>query len=121
MLTNFGTGIGESQNIAATAAAPGATTAVAALAGLVVGGVYRVTGVVALTGTAETALINLRLRSNGAAVPGGGILPSLSGLVVPFSFDRVTVLTGGALDVATQAAATAGSVYTVQLLATRIE
>jgi hypothetical protein len=101
--------------VATSTAAPGATTAIATLAAPQPGS-YRVRGTIIITGTTETQLVNLRLRANAVVV--GTLLPTVTGLVVPFDFERVEV-TAGNLDLQTVAAATAGSVYTVLLNATK--
>jgi hypothetical protein len=104
----------------ASTAAPGAGAVVASIAAPPPG-VYKVKLLIVLTGTAETALANLRLRENGATV--ATALPSLSAAAGPviLEFDRVEVNEGGGnLDVIAIAAATAGSVYNVVLQATRV-
>jgi hypothetical protein len=101
--------------VATSTPAPGATTAIATITSPQPGS-YRINGVIVITGTAETQLVNLRLRANGVVV--GNLLPTVTGLVVPFEFERVD-LTAGNLDIQTVAAATAGSIYTVILTATK--
>ena len=103
-----------------SATAPGAGAAIATISAPPPG-VYKVRLTVVLTGTAETALRNLRLRENGATV--ADTLPSLSASAGPvcLEFDRVEVNEGGGnLDVIAIAAAAGGSIYNVALQATRI-
>jgi hypothetical protein len=105
---------------AGTATAPGAGAAIASIAAPPPG-VYKVCLTIVLSGTAETALTNLRLRENGNTV--ATALPSLSAAAGPvnLTFDRVEVNEGGGnLDVIAIAAATAGAIYTVVINATRI-
>lgn len=111
-------GIEDTKGITVTAAAPGATTTVTTLSGLTTLGVYRVRVVVALTGTAETAPVNLVFRQSAVQII---FLPTISGQIVTCEFPRVTLTTGTTMDARTIAAATAGSVYTVQICATRVE
>lgn len=99
---------------------PGAGAVLASIAAPPAG-VYRVQVTIVLSGTAETALANLRLRENGATV--ADALPSLSAAAGPLTltFDRVEVNEGGGnLDVIAIAAATAGAIYSVVLQATRV-
>lgn len=103
-----------------SATAPGAGAAIATITAPPAG-VYKVNVTIVLSGTAETALTNLRLRENAATI--ATALPSLSAAAGPVNlcFDRVEVNDGGGnLDVIAIAAATAGSVYSVVLQATRI-
>jgi NaMN:DMB phosphoribosyltransferase len=83
-------------------------------------GVYRVGVTIILTGTAETATRNLTVRENGSGVI--NLLPTLSGAgPLVFDFPQVEINPGGGnLDVIANAGATAGSVYSVILQATRI-
>lgn len=111
-------GTADSALAAGTAAAPGAGAAVASLAGLVVGGVYKVRASLTLTGTAETQLANGRIRQNGVTI---GAVPTLSGAgqhVV--ELPRVTVGANGTVDVTAIATATAGAIYTASIAATRV-
>ena len=102
---------------AASAAAPGAGVVVAAITAPPAG-IYDVEVHLALTGTAETALQNLRLRENATNLH---VLPSLSASVLRLRFARVEVNNGGGnLDVQAIAAATVGSIYNVVLVATRV-
>lgn len=107
-----------------SASAPGAGADVAQIAD-VPSGIYEVEVIIALTGTAETSLRNLRLREGGRTIADN--LPTLSGLGGPIhiKLPRVEVNPDAAddlvdLDVIAIAAATAGAVYNVVILATRI-
>ena len=103
---------------AASVTAPGAGAVVAAITAPPEG-VYQVVVNIFLTGTAETQLSNLRLRENGATV--FDALPSLSTMNVRLVFEQVEVNPGGGnLDIVAIAAATAGAIYNVVLIATRI-
>lgn len=108
-------GIADTLAAASTQAAPGATTVQAAISTPPVG-VYDVTVTISLTGTAETALTNLQLRQNAVVV---ATLPTISAQTITMRFPRVTVA-GGNIDIRTSAAATAGSVYTTTITATRV-
>lgn len=105
--------------ITSSAAAPGAGAVVATVTPNTVSpGVYSARIYIELSGTAETQLANLRLR-NGAV--NKIILPSTPGPAAsPVEIDRIVVQANTAVDVAAIAAATAGSIYTVTLLLTRI-
>lgn len=103
----------------ATVSAPGAGAVVAQIVAPP-DGLYDVTVKVFLSGTAETALNNLRLRENGNTVFSG--LPSITVATdwLELKFANVEVNQGGGnLDVIAIAAATAGSVYSVVLIADR--
>jgi hypothetical protein len=81
-------------------------------------GVYEVAVHIALTGTAETALANLSLRENATSVAN---LPSLSTFAQRIEIPQVEVNAGGGnLNVVAIAAATAGAIYNVTLVATRV-
>jgi hypothetical protein len=81
-------------------------------------GVYEVVVHIALTGTAETALTNLSLRENAQSV---ATLPSLSTIAMRIVIPQIEVNPGGGnLNVVAVAAATAGAIYNVTLIATRI-
>ena len=100
--------------------APGAIGTIASIA-TPPEGIYTVVVTIVLTGTAETALRNLRLRENANTVADN--LPTLSASAGPvvLVFDQVEVNAGGGnLDVVSIAAATAGAIYNVVLQATRI-
>lgn len=109
-------GLADSLIGSSSAAAP---TALAVLAAITAppAGVYRVRATIALTGTAETALQNVRLRSNAVVVSAA---PSLSGVILTLDFPRVTV-TAGNIDLQAIAGAVAGSIYNTVLVATRVE
>jgi hypothetical protein len=101
----------------ASSVAPGAAAVVASIAAPPAG-IYDVEVHLALTGTAETALSNLRLRENATNLY---VLPSLSAVSLRLRFPRVEVNNGGGnLDVQAIAAAAGGSIYNVVLIATRI-
>lgn len=110
------TALAQTLQAAATAAAPGAGSVLVSVA-VPSAGNYRVSGVIVITGTAETQLVNLRLRQNAAVV--GLVLPTVTGFVVPFEFERVEVTAAGNIDLQVVSAATAGSVYTANLVVTR--
>lgn len=114
-------GMADTQNLTSTTSAPGAAATILSVTGLTVGGVYKLEIVIALTGTAETSLANLRLRTNSASIAGGGILPTISGSIVTLQFARVPVGADGKMEILSQGAATAGSIYTLRLAATRVE
>jgi hypothetical protein len=80
-----------------------------------VGGVFRLRVTVIISGTAETLPTNLRLRNNGVTISD---LPTVPGSNV-YEFPRVTI--AGAIDTRVTATAVVGSIYTVQLTATRVE
>lgn len=101
-----------------SAAAPGAGAVVADVTVPV--GVYRVLVKIELTGTAEVALRNLRLRQNGVAVAAVEDLPTLSGTPIELTIPELTATGTGVIDVIAIAAATAGSIYNVQITADRI-
>jgi hypothetical protein len=116
LVVNAQDGIDNTLGQGQTAAAPGASATLAAVT-IVDAGVYRVDVTIALTATAETALMNLRLRQSGTILVTP--LPSLSGLVIQLRFPRVPVI-AGALFLQTIAAAAAGSIYNTVISATRI-
>lgn len=103
----------------------GATTAAPGAGSQFVGvtpsqaGLYRVEVLIALTGTAETALANARLKSLGATLISG--LPTLSGQVIRLTFDRVNCDGTNPIQLVAQSAATAGSVYNGTILYSRIQ
>lgn len=104
---------------AASAAAPGVGVVVATVTpDAVLDGIYSARIIAELSGTAETQLANLRLRVGGVnKFP----LPSTPGPApTVIEIDRLTVRAGQAVDVQAIAAATAGSIYTVTILLTRI-
>jgi hypothetical protein len=106
-----------SRQASGSVTAPGAGAAIASIAALPPG-VYEVRVHATLTGTAETALQNLRLRENGNTLY---TLPSLSTFALTWIFPRVEVNEGGGnLDLIAIAAATAGAIYNATLIATRI-
>lgn len=100
---------------ASSTTAPGATTTVSNNAAGVSGGIYRLDITINLSGTAETQLANLRLRSNGSNIATLASLPGSN----RYQVERVTSL-GGNFDIQTISAATAGAIYTVFFTATRI-
>jgi hypothetical protein len=102
---------------AASVVAPGAGAVIASIAAPPEG-VYEVTVRVVLTGTAETALVNCRLRENTNTV--ANIL-TLTGIATVPTYNQVEVNAGGGnLDVIAIAAATGGAIYNVAIQATRI-
>lgn len=107
------TGIGDTVTTTATVAAPGVVTLVTVAA--TAGGVYRVRAVVALTGTAETQLVNVQFR----AASFHSAIPALTGQVVVMEWPRITATGNMILNV--PVIATAGSIYTASLSATRVE
>jgi hypothetical protein len=103
---------------AGTVTAPGVGATVASIAAPP-DGLYDVAVKILLTGTAETALKNLRLRENGNTIAD---LPTLSsaGDWTEVCLKNVEVNQGGGnLDVIAIAAATAGAIYNVAIEATR--
>jgi hypothetical protein len=113
---------GNTLTAVASVTAPGAGADVVQIAS-VPSGVYKIRVLIALTGTAETALANLRLREGGNIV---GDLPSLSAAAGPVEicFEQVEVNPDADdvvdVDIIAIAAATAGAVYTIHLALTRI-
>jgi hypothetical protein len=105
--------------LAATAAAPGAGAVVTSVVAPDAG-VYSARIIIELSGTAETQMVNLRLRVGGVATVTA--LPTTPGPApTVVEVDRVVTNAANlAVDVQAIAAATAGSIYTVTLLLTRI-
>lgn len=103
----------------ASAAAPGAGAVVTTVTpDAALSGEYSARISIELSGTAETQLVNLRLRVNAVNKI---TLPSTPGPAPSvIEVDRVKVDAGQAVDVQAIAAATAGSIYTVTVLLTRI-
>jgi hypothetical protein len=103
-----------------TATAPAAGSAIASIAAVnITPGVYRLDLYFQLSGTAETAVNNLQLNLNGAnftQAPSAGTNTTLQRFTVP----RVYLNGTSAARVQAAANATAGSVYTVTLIATRL-
>jgi hypothetical protein len=110
---------GDSVGNTASSAAPGAGAAVAAVTpDANLPGTYSARIIIELSGTAETQLANLRLRVNGVNKI---VLPSTPGPAPSVvEIDRVFVGAGQVVDVVAIAAATAGSIYTVTILLTRV-
>ena len=81
-------------------------------------GIYRIAGLIALTGTAETALANVRLQWNNTSQTSS--LLSLSGQAVPFLIERADLDGVNVVALIAVANATAGSIYNAILSATRI-
>lgn len=80
-------------------------------------GVYSARIIIELSGSAEAALANLRLRVNGV---NRVVLPTTPGPApTVIEIDRLTVRALQAVDVQVIAAAAAGAVYTVTMLLTR--
>jgi hypothetical protein len=99
-----------------TAAAPAASAQLAKVTlTAATAGPYKVVVSINITGTAETQLNNLRLRQNGVLV---SVLPSVPG-ANQYVFERVDAAVGD-LDVFVIANATAGSIYTTSVQATRL-
>jgi hypothetical protein len=104
----------------ATSAAPGAGSNVASIAAPPAGS-YRLKVMYILTGTQETAALNVRVRANGAGLidlPTGQAVGAASVITVDIGridCDGVNVVSAGAV-----AAATGGSVYTITLILDRI-
>lgn len=95
---------------------PGAGVVIASVAAPAEG-TYRACIVVHLNGTAETLLRNLRLRENGATVADLSSTPGSATYII----ERFEVNQGGGnVDVVAIGLATAGAIYTVQILLTRI-
>jgi hypothetical protein len=108
-------GISDTATSSASVAAPGLGAIAGTTVAGVVGGIYRIRAVVALTGTAETQLVNVQLRTSAFH----SAIPALTGQVVVMEWPRVT-LTGNPFLYAA-AAATGGSIYTCSLSITRVE
>lgn len=107
-------GIVDTIGAAQTSAAPGAGTGLCTTT-VQAGGLYELEITVNLSGTAETQLTNLRLRDNTTNL---FTLLSVQGTTT-FSVLR-QANAGGNFNIQVIAAATAGSVYTLSILATRL-
>jgi hypothetical protein len=113
---------GNTLSAVASVTAPGAGADVVQIAN-VPSGTYKVRALITLTGTAETALANLRLREGGNTI---GDMPSLSASAGPVEIclDQIEVNPDADdavdVDIIAIAAATAGAVYTIHLALTRI-
>jgi hypothetical protein len=105
----------QSLSASGTAAAPGAGTAVATLTPPA--GTYKVSLIYQLSGTAETAVKNLRLSGTGTTFSAD--FPTIGTAVVTQIIDAVTMDGVGSLRATAVAAATAGSVYTATIIASR--
>jgi len=101
-----------------TATAPAAAANVATL-GIVAAGIYRVTIYCMITTTLETQVLNWRLRSQAAGVVD---LPSNTPLttLVTYVVDYVTADGVNPLAIGAAANATAATVYTASIMATRV-
>lgn len=108
-------GIEDTRATATYSGTPAANGSTANLTGLTAGGVYEIEATIALTATAETQLLNLRLRNNGTP---HSTIPTISGQVLRLRWPRLTA--NGNIDIQAIAAATGGAVYNVMLQATRV-
>lgn len=81
-------------------------------------GLYRVYVTYQLTGTAETQLANIRLKTKGATLISG--LPSISAFVWSHTFDRVEADGTNPIQLVCVSAATGSSVYTGSIICNRI-
>lgn len=110
--------LADSLNISGAASAPTANTAIASF-GILAAGVYRVTGVLINTGTQETtvaSLYNFKLL-NGSSTVGQFLCVAQP---IPFTIERVTMGGASSLRMVPTSNAVAGSVYVVQMIATRV-
>lgn len=105
----------QSLQASGTSAAPGAGAAVATIT-TPAQGMYRVRMTYQLSGTAETAVKNLRLA--GATFTGD--FPTIGTAITTVVVDNVSMDGAANLRAVAVAAATAGSVYTVTIVATRL-
>ena len=97
--------------------APGAGATLAATGTFAEGGLFDIEVLVLLTGTAETAVANVRLFSGAAAV---ATFPSISGAGwTSIKLRNVEVDPGTALGLTAIAAATGGAIYTTAIIASR--
>lgn len=100
--------ITNSSGAGATAGAPTSGTAFVAVTPLA--GIYRAYFVWTLTGTTETTLNNVRIKTKGANLMSG--LPAITGQVITLIVDRIEADGTNAISLCANAASTAGSVYT---------
>ena len=100
---------------AGTAAAPGAGSAIATITAPAAG-MYRVRMIYQLSGTAEAAVKNLRLAGTTFTAD----FPTVGASVIAVEVMNVSMDGAANLRALAVAAATAGSVYTVTILATRL-
>lgn len=119
--------LADSVSVIGRANAPAAGAPVVTLvAGLLGAGTYRVSVYALISGAVAVGdLDNLRLRRGaatiGSAIAGvGGLLGTVPGTPVRVCYDQITLADGDALSVNANAAATALSVYTVLLIATKV-
>jgi hypothetical protein len=110
--------LADSLNAIGAAAAPTANTSIASF-GVLAAGVYRVTGTLMNTGTQETtvsSLYNFKLL-NGSSSVGQFICVAQP---IPFVIERVTMTGSSSLRIVPNSNAVAGSVYVVQMIATKV-
>lgn len=100
----------------ATTPAPGAASNVCTVT-VVTPGIYQLQIYITLTGTVETQNNNVQLVVPGGLVVG---IPALSGVQLQYDVPRVFIKQTGLVAVKSVAAATAGSVYTAFICATRV-
>lgn len=112
------TPVGSTGGAGATTAAPGIGVQFAG-ATPVEAGYYDVEVVYILTGTTETALANVRLKSMNATLISG--LPSITGQLVRLRFPKVQADGTNPISLVAVAAAIASSVYTGAIVYTRVE
>jgi len=117
-VSSFGQSDPDSLGNAGSVTAPGAGSGVTTLAAPPAG-VYDVTFAFFLSGTAETALANVRVRKGTTNIV--NTLPSITGAAaVVVRCPRVTLDGASALSIQSIAAATAGAVYSGWIIATRV-
>jgi hypothetical protein len=117
-LSSFGSTDPESLGTGGSVTAPGAGGAICTLA-TPPAGVYEVAFGFLLSGTAETALNNVRIRKGATTIITG--LPTITGAAcIKGVLPRVSLDGATSLAMQATAAATAGAVYGGWLVATRI-
>lgn len=113
-------GIADTAVASGAVASPAAAGVLVQLTGLTALAVYEVEARITLTGTAETTLRNIELRAGTTQL---SALPSLSAAGQQLTrLPRVTMPAGQTtIDLRAIATAVVGSIYTVVLVATRVE
>lgn len=111
--------LGNTVSAAGTATAPGAGSAIASIsAANLPAGIYEVVTGHLMTGTAETAPVNIRILAGAAGVQD---LPTGSlNVWIPGGAARVMLDGNSILKMIAIAGATAGAIYSVSIRATRI-
>ena len=113
-----GVGMADTTEDTGTVTSPGAAATIIGAMGVSPAGVYNLEGSLTLSGTAETALLNVVVRVGLTEL---GKIPTISGQTIYFAFKRATAPGGVDFNIITVAAAVAGAIYTSRLAATRIE